>query len=129
METIVQLYNDFLKKYASETNNVISSEKLDAVKQAFIKLYKKNIDVKTEPVVPDLKKNPYGNMENPSTKLVFVEHSEHGHVAIGKQFQDKLLPLTIHDILVCYNMKWKYSLSNCIGSAENSRDCAYAVEL
>lgn len=128
METIIQLYTDFLKKYAGE-NNVIRLESIDAAKQVFIKLYKKNIESKNEPVPIDVKKNEYGNLEHSGTKLVFVQHSEHGHVAIGKQQGQQVLPLTIHDVIVCFNMKWKYSLSHCIGSAENSRDCSFAVEI
>lgn len=129
METAIQLYNSFLKKNAEENSNgAISVEKLDSLRMAFVKLYKKQNDSKP-PTLVDVSMNTFGNLMNTSTNLVFVQHPDHGHVCIGKQTGTHVASLTIHDILLCFNMKWRYSISHCIGSAKQSQDCEFAVEL
>lgn len=129
MEVVVQLFCDFLKKYASDSNGLVRTENLDGIKNIFVKLYEKNAHSKVQQQDVDVVKNSFGNLEHKATRLVFIDHSTHGMVAIGKQVDDKLLKLTINDVLICYNMKWKYSISHCIGSAQQSQECDYAVEI
>ena len=127
MEPLINLFVDFQKKYAEENMGAFTPEKLDVLKLLFLKLYKQNIEEKVKTSELEVKKNEFGNFEHEGTKLVFLDHPDHGYVAIGKNRNGKILPLTIHDIIVCYNMKWKYSVNHCIGSAKQSHDCAYAV--
>lgn len=65
-----------------------------------------------------LRKNQYNNFEHPQTHFVFDKATHH---VIGKQADDKIIPLSKEDIDICKSYSFKYEIPLSLSSSKDDK--------